>query len=298
MQTISTVQSRYNSIAALAAAAGAAARKSQAADGVAGASATGDAGTQVSISAAAREAAASDAENHAGYKLPDSVMQWFTKDFSPDVLDEAKARLQAIRENGELGANGPAGLPMLPENQALHDSFRAEMKALSANGVANMNEDQSARFNLLMNLDMKLQMSGWQKPLTEADVQREFDVSNAMAKLANDDPSLRPPTSSSDTDDSGNAKETVIPPLDRVAPVWRERWNAEGLTMPTNVELSPDRSMWLTLADAADIGEDEFMTHMRDLAGNLSGHALTSAMESFISERYVAKQEAERAAAA
>ncbi len=252
------------------------------------------ASSQVSISAAAREAARNDAAIRPGLKLSDAVMQWFNKDFSSDILDEAKARLEDIRENGELGAFGPMNLPLLPENQQLLDGFRQEMRELSAGGHANMNEEQSARFNLLMNLGMRLQLVGWEKPMTEADVQREFDVSNAMAKLVHDDPSLKPPTPPE------RAPEEVVADIQsgKAPAVWRERWSAAGLTMPTEATLLPERSMWLDLAAAAGIDTDEFMTTLRGMAGDLKGQALTRAMESFISERYLAMMETQKAAAA
>lgn len=248
----------------------------------------------MSISAAAREAARNDAAGRPGLRLSDAVREWFNKDFSPDVLAEAKARLEDIRDNGELGAFGPMNLPLLPENQALLDDFRQEMRELSAGGHARMNEEQSARFNLLMNLGMRLQLVGWEKPMTEADVQHEFDISNAMAKLARDDPSLRPPALPE------RMPEEFIADTQsgKVPAVWRERWESAGLTMPTETSLSPERSMWLDLAESAGIDADEFMTVLRGMAGDLKGQALTRAMENFISERYLAFKEAQEAAAA
>lgn len=54
--------------------------------------------SQVSISEAAREAARNDTTARPGLKLSAAVMQWFNKDFSPEILDEAKARLEDIRD--------------------------------------------------------------------------------------------------------------------------------------------------------------------------------------------------------
>lgn len=252
------------------------------------------AGSTVSISAAAREAAANDPATRSGLKLADFVMQWFDKDFPQDVLDEAKARLADIQAHGELGAAGPLNLPLLPENQALQESFRQERRELSAAGHANMTEAQSARFNLLMNLDMRLQLTGWNTPMTEADVQREFDVANAMAKLVNADPSLRP------EEKPATCPEDLVADIpdiqwDGVPSVWEKRWEAAGLVMPEDVVVSPERGMWLEVAAAAGIGEDEFLAQARELAGSLKGHALTRALETLISERYAAMREAQAA---
>ncbi|GAB1395180.1 hypothetical protein MASR1M60_33450 [Rhodocyclaceae bacterium] len=286
MSAISTVSSQFSAVAAVLAQS-----RRSVADSPTAAATTPS--SQVSISEAAREAARNDAAARPGLKLSAAVMEWFNKDFSPEILNEAKARLEDIRDNGELGAFGPMNLPLLPENQELLDGFRQEMRALSAGGHANMSEEQSARFNLLMNLGMRLQLVGWEKPMTEAGVQREFDVSNAMAKLVRDDPGLRPPTPPE------RAPEEIIADIrsDKVTAVWRERWAAAGLTMPTDTPVSPERSMWLDLAQAAGIGADEFMTALRGMASDMKGQALTRAMESFISERYIALNEAKETAA-
>lgn len=286
MSLISAVSSQYSGFSAVVG------QRRSVADSAPAAGAT--ASSQVSISAAAREAAKNDSTPRPGLKLSAAVAQWFNKDFSPEVLTEAKARLEDIRENGELGASGPMNLPLLPENQELLDDFRQEMRELSARGHARMNEEQSARFNLLMNLGMRLQLVGWEKPMTEADVQRELDVSAAMAKLVRDDPGLRPPAPAAPSDKA--LKETVADfRSGKVPTVWRERWEAAGLTMPTETAVSPGRSMWLDLAGAAGVGTDEFMTALRGMAGDLKGQALTRAMESFISDRYVAFKAAQEA---
>lgn len=285
MQAITPNRSPYHALASMRTATAGSRSENPAAERAAAA-----AGTQVSISAAGRAAASADP----GLKLPDSVARWFAKDFSAEVLAEAKARLEAIRDQGELGAEGPANLPLLPESQALLDGFHAEMGALSAGGAANMSEEQSARFNLLMNLSLRVLAKGWQQPMTEADAQREFDIGNAMAKLANEDPSLRPPAP------AGRAPEDIAADFQSGRPpaIWRERWDAAGLTMPPDATVAPGRSMWLSLAEAAGIGEDEFMSHVRDLSRTLRGHALTGAMESYISERHLALLAAQEAQAA
>lgn len=237
-------------------------------------------GSTVNISSAAREAAKNDSR----LKLPDYVSSWFNKDFSPEVIDEAKARLADIKANGELGAGGPINLPLLPENQKLQDSFRAEMKEISRKGMEYATPEQSQRYNLLMNLNMRLQLVGWQQPMTEADVQREFDISAVMAKLSNESP--KPAA----TEEPEVSREQLMALMqsDTVPAVWTSRWDKAGLTMPTEVTLSRERPMWLDLASAAGIGGDEFVTQARRLAQEFKGSALTKAIETFISERYVA----------
>lgn len=238
------------------------------------------AGSTVNISPAAREAAKSDP----GLKLPDYVSGWFNKDFPAEVIDEAKARLADIKANGELGAGGPFNLPLLPENQELLDSFRTEMKEISRRGMEYATPEQSQRYNLLMNLSMRLQLVGWQQPMTEADVQREFDISAVMAKLSNESPK---PAATEEPEVFREQLMAIMQPH-AVPAVWTNRWDKAGLTMPTEVTLSRERPMWLDLASAAGIGDDEFVTQARRLAQEFKGSALTQAIESFISERYVA----------
>ncbi|MCE5180901.1 MAG: hypothetical protein LLG15_03780 [Betaproteobacteria bacterium] len=251
--------------------------------------------SEVNISAAAQELAKNDQGAQPRFKLADFVTGWFNKDFPQDVMDEAKARLADIKANGRVGADGPMMLPLLPENQKLLDSFQQEMKTIRDAGWANATPAQSERVNLLMNLSMRLRLVGWEKPMTEADVQRKLDVSFAMAKLSPNDPVPEP------DGDSDNAAGKMIAEMESkaVPSVWRQRWQKEGLTMPKDVVSSRDRSILLDVAEAAGIGEDEFLAKLRELAGNLKGNSLTHAIESFISERYVAmtaSQEAEAVA--
>lgn len=261
-----------------------------------GSTAGASASSQVTISAAAREAARNGPD--AGLKLPDYVAGWFNKDFSQDVLDEAKARLADRRVDGELGAGGPMMLPLLPENQALLDGFRREMKGIRAAGWENATPAQSERVNLLTNMSARLLMVGWQKPMTEADVQREFDISSAMAKLSVNDPVPAPAEDphAIDPNAAEDMRKTIADQRAGAVPgAWRQRWEEQGLVMPTKVTLSPERAMWLDLANAAGIGDDEFVSTLRDMAVSLKGNALTRAMETFISERYVALTEAQEA---
>ncbi len=276
VSTVSSIGNIYNSIAGLS--------RSKTTDASTAAT-TGS--TSVSISEAARAAAKNDASLHGRYKLPDYVTQWFNKDFPADVIDEAKARLADTKTNGPVGAGGPMGLPLLPENQQLLDSFHAEMKAISSAGFDKATPEQAERYNLVMNLSMKLQISGWQRPMNEADVQREFDVANAMAKLSKNDPAPMV------ADTPERSPEDIIAEVQSgaVPGVWRQRWEKEGLDMPSGITLSPERSMWMDLAKAAGVGDEEFLAKARGLAGELKGSTLTKAIETFISERYAAFKE-------
>ncbi len=252
------------------------------------------AASEVAISDAAREAKKNDRGEHSGYKLPDYIAGWFNKDFPSDVMDEARARLDDIKANGEIGAGGPMNLPLLPENQKLLDSFRQEMNSIRSAGWENATPAQSERVNLLMNLSMRLQLVGWKTPMTEADVQREMDVSNVMAKMSANDPALAP----RENLDANVERDMADMRAGAVPAVWRQRWQKEGLTMPEDVTLSPGLSLWQDLARGAGIGEEEFLAKARDMAGSLKGHALTRAVESFISERYATLAESRQPQAA
>lgn len=278
MSTVSAVQSYMNSYAG----ATTQSRRTAATSPATNTAAT----TSVNISSAAREAAKKDESARTGFKLPDYVSSWFNKDFPQDVIDEAEARLADIKANSSLGAEGPLNLPLLPENQALSDSFRAEMRSIRDAGWENATPEQTARYNLLMNLTMRLQLTGWQKPMTEANVQREFDIANVMGKLSAVDPQPAPPT------DAEVDRMLADSQSGTVSSVWTERWETAGLTMPKDVEVSANDSMWLDVAQAAGINADEFMTTLRELAATTSGSALTRAVEKFISDRYVALTEA------
>lgn len=287
MSAISTVQSHGNVYTH------AATNPRQNADGVASTGGA-DASSTVSISSAAREAAKNDPGAQSGYKLPDYIAGWFNKDFSQDVLDEARARLDDIKANGEIGAGGPMNLPLLPENQKLMDGFQQEMQSIRSAGWENATPAQSERFNLLLNLSMRLQLVGWKKPMAEADVQRELDVSMVMAKMSANDPVPAP----SENSDATTKRDIADMQAGAVPAVWRQRWQKEGLTMPEDVTLSPGLSLWPDMARAAGIGDEEFLAKARDMAGSLKGHALTRAIESFISERYTALVESRQSYAA
>lgn len=212
--------------------------------------------------------------------MPDAEY-WMRKDFPDDIVAEAKARLAERQAAPGIGdgylPSSVSNLPLLPENQALLNQFRQEMKAIGHN---NSDPAANARFNRLLNLSLRVQIEGWKAPMTEADAQRELDIQQAMAVLDTD--TAKPAVA------TGN--EVLADPLSG----WKQRWQQEGLSMPS-VSLTPGKSLWLDLAGQAGIGQDEFVTKARELATQLKGNALTQAIEQFISDRYVASTKASSA---
>lgn len=240
---------------------------------------------QVAISEAARQAAKKDAAGREGYQLPESVRALVMKELPADVMAEAKARLA---EAG-VGAEGPMNLPLVPENQDLLHSFQEEMRTIRAKGLADATPEDSARFNQLLNLTARLQLVGWQKPMAEADVQRELDISLAMGRLSAEGAA----SNAGGKDAVPDQSDSFARELGTVPQVWRDRWSREELVMPGEVALPPGKSLWLAVAEAAGIGGDEFMTKARDLATTRQGSALTEAVEHFISDRYQALKAAQ-----
>jgi hypothetical protein len=232
------------------------------------------ASTTVSISAAAEQAAKNDAA--ARLKLP-STSSWMRKEFPDDILAEAKARLAERQAAPGIGdgylPNSISRLPLLPENQALLNQFRQEMKAIGNSS----DPEQNARFNQLLNLSLRVQIEGWKAPMQESDVQRELDIQQAMAVVDAEHPTANAAT----TSDAQPAPMAG----------WTLRWQQEKLTMP-DVEPTIGKSFWLQLADKAGISQDEFMTKARDLAAQFKGNALTQALEIFISDQYIASRAA------
>lgn len=233
------------------------------------------ASSKVSLSAAAEQAAKDDTS--ARLKLPDAS-SWMRKEFPDDILAEAKTRLAERQAAPGIGdgylPNSIGNLPLLPENQALLDQFRQEMKAIGHN---NSDPEKSARFNQLLNLNMRVQIEGWKTPMSEADVQRELDIQQAMAVI----------DAGNTTQNAATGAEVLADPLAG----WKLRWQQEGLTMPS-VDATPGKSLWLDLAGQAGISQDEFVAKARELATNLRGNALTQAIEQFISDRYLATKAA------
>lgn len=264
----SSIANAYASIYGLATASS----RSRQAPAVDGKSQEATASATVNISPAAEEAAKNDAGKR--FKLPEGTF-WTRKDFPADILAEAKARLEARQAAPGIGdgylPDRVNSLPLLPENQALLERFRQEMKEI---GPTNADPEKNARFNQLLNLSLRVQIEGWKAPMTEADAQREFDISCAMGMLG---------AAAGNPAEPAKAPEVEPDPLAS----WKRRWQEEGLEMPA-ASPEPTKSMWLDLAGKAGIGEAEFLAKARDLAAGLKGNALTQAIERFISERYVA----------
>ena len=233
------------------------------------------ASSTVTLSAAAEQAAKNDLETR--IKLP-GARALTREDFPEDILAEAEARLAERQTAPGIGdgylPDSVSNLPLLPENQALLDQFRQEMKEIGNN---NSDPEKNARFNQLLNLNLRVQIEGWKTPMNEADVQRELDIQQAMAVI----------DAGNTTPDTVSNTEALPDPLAG----WKLRWQQEGLTMPS-IDATPGKSLWLDLADQAGITQDEFMAKARELATQLKGNALTRAVEQFISDRYVASMTA------
>lgn len=218
----------------------------------------------VSLSAAAVQAA--DAEGTAVA----------TRDFSADVIREAEMRLSE-RRSAPTGGYLPAmiaGLPLLPENQALLDRLHQEMRELGEKGGDPVAQ---ARCQQLADLATCLQLQGWQKPLSEADLQREVDVSDAMAQI-----------------DAGTATTAVIDKAALRDPLsgWRQRWQQDGHSLPPATGATPP---WLEMAESAGITAADFLTGARQLAASLRGEALTGAVENWLARGYAAASGAQSA---
>lgn len=240
--------------------------------------------TTVSISNQARQAAASG-----GIAVPESIRQdalaELNRVFPQDILDEAKARLDANQGiSGSSSATpGLGNLPLLPENEALIAQIKSEMHAAHA-----ANKEGMTNLTPYVRLIQAVQSEGWKTPMSMEDAQREVNIAQAMAKLA--PAASEAPLSEAQQLQKDQAamaqfeKELAGEVPDKL----KQRWQDSGLSMPESATTTFPKSIWLGLAKAAGIGEDEFLAKARELAGNYSGNSFLQAVESFISERYVA----------
>ncbi|RIX49529.1 MAG: hypothetical protein D3M94_00530 [Rhodocyclales bacterium GT-UBC] len=242
-----------------------------------GAASTTGSSSTVSISPEARQAAGAES----GLRLPESVRQAVKADlersFPEDIVSEAKARLQANEGiGGSSRTPGMGNLPLLPENQALLDKIRSDMQAARA-------ADTESVFNLTpyARLMQAVQSEGWKAPMTMEDAQREVDIAQAMARL-----SPPPATAIDETAQAAAMADIEQQVAGRIPDKWRQRWQDEGLTMPTDVQVDFPASMWPKLADAAGISTQTFMTQARELAGQFAGNDYLRALESYISDAY------------
>lgn len=245
--------------------------------------------TKVSISKEAaalyaKEAAAAPAKegNSAGYKLPDG---WIRTSFPDDIMAEAEALLAERRAapdqvSGTL-PSGVHGLPMLPENEQLLQKIRAEMRELSQDLS---DPAKHKRYNELMNLTIPLMANGWAKPMTEADLVRDREISQAMGLIQSRSEKPADPGAQTVTQ-ADQAPSAALDPLSG----WKRRWKEDGLTMPPiTFKFDPGQSIWLDMAKEAGIGTEEFLRTAREFAQSSQGEALTKKVEGFISDRYAA----------
>ena len=244
---------------------------------------TDSASTTVSISKEARQAAAG------GIAVPESIRQdalaELNRVFPQDILDEAKARLEANQGiSGSSSATpGLGNLPLLPENEALIAQIKSEMHAAHA-----ANKEGMTNLTPYVRLINAVQKEGWKAPMSMEDAQREVDISLAMSKLtpaASEEPLSEAEQLQKDKTAMAQFEKELA---GEVPDKLKQRWQEAGLSMPESATTTFPQSIWLGLAKAAGIGEDEFLGKARELAGNYTGNSFLQEIEKFISERYVA----------
>lgn len=236
--------------------------------------------TTVSISDAARRAAASAG----GIAIPESIRQdalaELNRVFPQDILDEAQARLDANQGiSGSSSATpGLGNLPLLPENEALIAQIKSEMHATHA-----ANKDGMTNLTPYVRLINAVQKEGWKAPMSMEDAQREVDISLAMARLT-------PATSAAEQQQKDKATMARFEQelAGKVPDTLKQRWQEAGLSMPETATTTFPQSIWLGLAKAAGISEDEFLGKARALAANYTGNSFLQEIEKFVSERYTA----------
>ena len=240
------------------------------------------AATTVNISAEARQAASEAGRIVVPESLRLAALEQLNKVFPQDILDTAQARL---KDNQGIGGSsstpGLGRLPLLPENEALIAQIKDEMRAARAANTEGMTD-----LTPYVRLINTIQTEGWKTPMTREDAQKEVDIASAMARLS-------PPTAGtplSDTEqqqkDQAAAAQFEKELAGEIPDKWKQRWEQENLSMPKDVTTTVPQSMWLGLAKAAGVSEDEFMTKARQLAQTSSGNTFLQALESFISERF------------
>lgn len=239
--------------------------------------------TTVSISKEARQAAAG------GIAVPESIRQdalaELNRVFPQDILDEAKARLEANQGiSGSSSATpGLGNLPLLPENEALIAQIKSEMHAAHA-----ANKEGMTNLTPYVRLINAVQKEGWKAPMSMEDAQREVDISLAMSKLtpaASEEPLSEAEQLQKDKTAMAQFEKELA---GEVPDKLKQRWQEAGLSMPETATTTFPQSIWLGLAKAAGIDEDEFLGKARELAGNYTGNSFLQEIEKFISERYVA----------
>lgn len=236
--------------------------------------------TTVSISNEARLAAAGENRIAVPESIRQDALAELNRVFPQDILDEAKARLEANQGiSGSSSATpGLGNLPLLPENAALLAQIKSEMHAARA-----ANKEGMTNLTPYVRLIQAVQSEGWKTPMSMEDAQREVDIAQAMAKLT-------PAASEAQQLQKNQAamaqfeKELAGEVPDKL----KQRWHEAGLSMPESATTTFPQSIWLGLAKAAGIGEDEFLGKARELAGSYTGNSFLQEIEKFVSERYVA----------
>lgn len=241
--------------------------------------------TTVSISDAARRAAASAG----GIAIPESIRQdalaELNRVFPQDILDEAQARLDANQGiSGSSSATpGLGNLPLLPENEALIAQIKSEMHAAQA-----ANTDGMTNLTPYVRLINAVQQEGWKAPMSMEDAQREVDISLAMARLT--PAASEAPLSAAEQQQQDQATMARFEQelAGEVPDTLKQRWQEAGLSMPETATTTFPQSIWLGLAKAAGISENEFLGKARELAANYTGNSFLQEIEKFVSERYTA----------
>ena len=241
--------------------------------------------TTVSISNEARLAAAGENRIAVPESIRQDALAELNRVFPQDILDEAKARLEANQGiSGSSSATpGLGNLPLLPENAALLAQIKSEMHAARA-----ANKEGMTNLTPYVRLIQAVQSEGWKTPMSMEDAQREVDIAQAMAKLT--PAASEAPLSEAQQLQKNQAamaqfeKELAGEVPDKL----KQRWHEAGLSMPESATTTFPQSIWLGLAKAAGIGEDEFLGKARELAGSYTGNSFLQEIEKFVSERYVA----------
>lgn len=238
--------------------------------------------TTVTISAEARQAASAADRITIPESIRQAALEQQNKVFPQDILDTAQARL---KDNQGIGGSsstpGLGKLPLLPENEALIEQIKDEMRAARAAGTGGM-----VNLTPYAQLINAVQTEGWKTPMTREDAQKEVDIALAASRLSQ--PATEAPLSEAEQQQKDQATMAQLTKelAGEIPDKWKQRWKQENLSMPKDVTTTAPQSMWLGLAKAAGISEDEFMTKARQLAQTSSGNTFLQSLESFISERF------------
>ena len=241
--------------------------------------------TTVSISNEARLAAAGENRIAVPESIRQDALAELNRVFPQDILDEAKARLEANQDiSGSSSATpGLGNLPLLPENAALLAQIKSEMHAARA-----ANKEGMTNLTPYVRLIQAVQSEGWKTPMSMEDAQHEVDIAQAMAKLtpaASEAPLSEAQQLQKDQAAMAQFEKELA---GEVPDKLKQRWQEAGLSMPESATTTFPQSIWLGLAKAAGIGEDEFLGKARELAGSYKGDSFLQEIEKFVSERYVA----------